>query len=113
MLDTLTATLTFERVVLATAGYAAFFFFTLLAARVLPGALVQGFPQPDGRRKHYVMNGPGLFVLTHMIVIGATLLCEVSIAPLVTEWFWPLFIGANLFSLAWTLVLYRGGLQRL
>lgn len=113
MFATLLATLTIERVALATAGYAAFFFAALLAARVLPGALVQGFPQPDGRRKHYVLNGLGLFVLTHMIVIGATLLCDVSIAPLITEWFWPLFVGANLFSIAWTLALYRGGLQRL
>lgn len=113
MLATLQATLTIERVALATAGYAAFFFATLLAARALPGALVQGFPQPDGRRKHYVLNGLGLFVLTHMIVIGATLLCGVSIAPLVTEWFAPLFVGANLFSVAWALALHRGGLQRL
>lgn len=104
--------LTFARVAAATAAYAAFFFAMLAAARVLPGALVQGFPQPDGRRKHYVLNGLGLFVLTHMIVIGATLLCGVSIAPLVGEWFWPLFVGANLFSLGWTLVLYVGGMQR-
>ncbi|WAS97314.1 hypothetical protein [Nannocystis punicea] len=103
---------TVGRVAWATAAYAAFFLALLTAARVLPGALVQGFPQPDGRRKHYVLNGLGLFVLTHMIVIGATLLCGASIAPIVTAWFWPLFIGANLFSAAWTLVLYVGGMQR-
>lgn len=103
---------TFARILLATAGYAAFFFITLLAARALPGALVRGFPQPDGQRKHYVLNGLGLFVLAHMIVIGATLVCGASIAPLITAWFWPTFIGANIFAFAWALVLYRGGLRR-
>lgn len=104
---------TFARVLLGTAGYAAFFLATLLAARALPGALVQGFPQPDGQRKHYVLNGMGLFVLAHMIVIGATLVCGASIAPLVGEWFLPLFIGANLFSIGWALALHAGGLRRL
>lgn len=103
---------TAERVALAFAGYAAFFFAMLLAARVLPGPLVQGFPQPDGRRKHYVLHGLALFVLAHMLVIGATLTCGLSIAPLVGEWFWPLFIAVNLFSFAWTLVLYLGGLRK-
>jgi delta14-sterol reductase len=104
--------LTIGRVAAGTVAYAAFFFAMLMAARVLPGALVQGFPQPDGARKHYVLNGMGLFVLTHMIVIGATLVFGVSIAPIVTEWFWPLFVGANIFSVAWTVVLYLGGLRR-
>ena len=103
---------TVSRVLLATAGYAAFFFGMLLAARALPGALVQGFPQPDGQRKHYVLNGIGLFVLTHMVVIGATLVFGASIAPLVTTWFWPLFIAANIFAVLWTIVLYVGGLRR-
>lgn len=102
-----------SRILLGTAGYAAFFFGLLWAARVLPGALVQGFPQPDGQRKHYVLNGMALFVLTHMVVIGATLLCGASIAPLVGEWFWPLFIGANVFAIAWSLQLYVRGLERL
>ncbi|MDC0667005.1 hypothetical protein [Nannocystis radixulma] len=48
--------LEFERVAAATAAYAAFFFAWPTAARVLPGALVQGFPQPDGRRKHHVLT---------------------------------------------------------
>lgn len=103
---------TAARVALALAGYSAFFFAMLLAARVLPGPLVQGFPQPGGRRKHYVLHGMALFVLTHMVVIGATLTCGVSIAPLVGAWLWPTFIAANLFSLGWTIVLYRGGRRR-
>lgn len=108
-----TGDVTASRILLATAGYAAFFFGLLAAARALPGALVQGFPQPDGQRKHYVVNGLGLFVLAHMAVIGATLLCGTSIAPLVGEWFWPLFIAANLFAVAWSLQLYARGIDRL
>ncbi|PCC67783.1 hypothetical protein SAMN02745121_02419 [Nannocystis exedens] len=50
---------------------------------MLPGALVQGFPQPDGRRQHHARDDPGLFILTPSTVIGATLLRDVSIAPLV------------------------------
>ncbi|MBZ5712476.1 hypothetical protein [Nannocystis pusilla] len=76
--------LLFTRAAAATAACVAFFSASPRTARVLSGALVQGFPQPDGPREHGVFNGLGLFVLTHMIVIGATLLTDVSIAPIVT-----------------------------
>ncbi len=103
---------TLSQLALALLGYSGFFFVLLLAARALPGRRVQGFAQPDGQRKHYLLNGMGLFVLTHMLVIAATLVLEASLAPLVTTWFWPLFAAANLFAIAWSLVLYWRGRAR-
>lgn len=99
-------------VLIALLGYAAFFFALLQAARLLPGRRVLGFAQPDGQRKSYRINGLALFALTHFIVIGATLLCGASLAPLVATWFWPLFAAANIFSLIWTVVLYAGARAR-
>ena len=99
-------------VLLALLAYSAFFFAMLLTARVLPGRRVLGFPQPDGQRKTYRLNGLAQFALVHFIVIGATLVCGASLAPLVTTWFWPLFVAANLFSLVWTVVLYTGARAR-
>lgn len=101
-----------SQLALALLAYSAFFFALLLASRALPGRRVLGFAQPDGQRKHYRLNGLALFVLTHMIVIGATLWFGASLAPLVTTWFWPLFIAANVFSLIWSLVLYVRGRGR-
>lgn len=99
-------------VTLGLLGYSAFFFALLYAARLLPGRRVLGFAQPDGQRKAYKINGLALFALTHFVVIGATLLFGASLAPLVRDWFWPLFAGANLFSLVWTFVLYAGARAR-
>jgi len=96
----------------ALAGYCGFFFALLLASRVLPGKRVLGFAQPDGQRKTYVLNGMALFVLTHMVVIAGTLALGLSLAPLVTTHFWPLVIAANLFSVAWSLLLYVRGRER-
>ncbi len=104
--------LTPAQICVALLGYCAFFFALLLAARVLPGRRVLGFPQPDGQRKSYRLQGMALFVLTHMLVIAGTLVLGGSLAPLVTTWFWPLFIAANLFSVAWSLVLYVRGRER-
>jgi delta14-sterol reductase len=95
-----------------TLAYAAFFAALLLAARVLPGERVLGFPQPDGQRKSYTLNGLALFVLTHFVVIAGTLVAGGSLAPLVTTWFWPLLAGANVFAVVWALALYVGGRAR-
>ena len=96
----------------ALAGYCGFFFALLLASRVLPGKRVLGFAQPDGQRKTYVLNGLSLFVLTHMVVIAGTLALGLSLAPLITTHFWPLVIAANVFSIAWSLLLYVRGRER-
>ena len=101
-----------SQLALALLGYSGFFLALLVAARALPGRRVQGFAQPDGQRKHYLLNGMSLFVLTHMLVIAATLVLGASLAPLVTTWFWPLFAAANLFAVAWSLVLYWRGRAR-
>jgi membrane protein implicated in regulation of membrane protease activity len=53
-----------------------------------------------------------LLVLTHMLVIAATLVFGLSLAPLVTRWFWPLFAAANVFAVVWALALYLGGRAR-
>lgn len=109
---TLPPSLTAANVLIALVAYSAFFFALLEASRLLPGRRVLGFAQPDGQRKAYKLNGLALFALTHFIVIGATLLCGASLAPLVGAWFWPLFAAANIFSLAWTVILYAGGRAR-
>lgn len=111
-LASLTPALSPSHLALALLGYAGFFFAMLAAAAALPGERVTGFPQPDGRRKTYRMTGLAMFVLTHMVVIGATLVFGVSLAPLVTTWFWPLFAAANLFAVLWTVALYVGGRRR-
>ena len=98
---------------LALAGLTAFFFALLYASRFLPGREVMGFPQPDGARKRYRLNGMSLWVLTHMVVIAGTLHFDLSLSPLVTRLFWPLFVAANLFSIAWALLLYVRGRARL
>jgi delta14-sterol reductase len=101
-----------SQLALALLGYSGFFLALLVAARALPGRRVQGFAQPDGQRKHYLLNGMSLFVLTHMLVIAATLVLGASLAPLVTTWFWPLFAAANVFAIGWSLVLYLRGRAR-
>lgn len=98
--------------ILGLLGFCAFFFALLLATMILPGRVHQGFPQPDGAIKRYKLNGMALWVLTHMVVIASTLLLDLSLTPLITRWFWPLFIGANIFAITWSIVLYRGGRRR-
>jgi len=104
--------ITLSQLSLATLAYAGFFAAMLVAARVLPGPRVLGFPQPDGQRKHYRLHGLALLVLTHMVVIAGTLVFGLSLAPLVTTWFWPLFAAANVFAVVWALALYFGGRAR-
>ena len=96
----------------ALVGYCGFFFALLFAVSILPGKRVLGFAQPDGQRKTYKLNGLALFVLTHMLVIAGTLVFDLSLAPLVGDYFWPLVIAANVFSLAWSALLYLRGRQR-
>ncbi len=109
---TLPPGLTLSSLVVATLAYGGFFVAMLLAARVLPGPRVLGFAQPDGQRKHYRLHGMALLVLTHMVVIAGTLVFGLSLAPLVTTWFWPLFAAANVFAVVWSLALYAGGRSR-
>jgi delta14-sterol reductase len=95
---------------LATAAlvYGAFFFALLLLAIVLPGKVVTGFPQPDGATKTYRMNGPALWVATHIFVIGSALVLQLSLAPLVRD-FWSYLVVANVWAFAWSGILYVRG----
>jgi len=111
-MSALPAAVSLSQLALALLGYSGFFVALLVAAQALPGRRVQGFAQPDGQRKHYLLNGMSLFVLTHMLVIAATLVLGASLAPLVTTWFWPLFAAANLFAVGWSLLLYWRGRAR-
>lgn len=104
--------MTSTQLVVAMLAYSGFFVAMLLAARVLPGRSVLGFAQPDGQRKRYRLNGLAQFVLTHMVVITGARVFGLSLAPLVTTWFWPLFAAANLFAVVWALALYVGGRRR-
>ncbi|MCB9750876.1 MAG: hypothetical protein H6713_12890 [Myxococcales bacterium] len=96
----------------ASLGLLAFFFGLLLLSNVLPGRVVKGFRQADGARKTYLLNGMALWVLTHMIVITGTLRFGLTLSPLLTRYFWPLFIAANLLAVGWTLQLYLRGRAR-
>ncbi len=112
-LSTLASPLPAGDLAIALLGVLGFFFGLLLLSNVLPGRAVKGFRQADGTRKTYLLNGMSLWVLTHIIVITGTLRFGLSLSPLLTRYFWPLFIGANLLALAWTLQLYLRGRARL
>jgi delta14-sterol reductase len=90
--------------VFATVTVLAFFAALFLGAIVLPGKFVQGFPQANGERKTYKVNGMALWVATHMFVIGGTLVFGLSLAPLV-EHFWSLLVVVNVLAFAWAIQL--------
>ena len=92
----------------ATVVYGAFFFGLLVLALVLPGKIVPGFPQPDGQRKSYKVNGMALWVATHMFIVAGVVLADLSLSPLI-ENFWSYFVVVNIWSVLWTVVLYVRG----
>ncbi|MCA9637539.1 MAG: hypothetical protein KC420_16040 [Myxococcales bacterium] len=106
------STLTLSSVLWATLGLGGFIGGLFLATMILPGKVHRGLPTPAGERRYYKLNGMALWVLTHMVVIGATLTLGLSLSPLVTTWFWPLLVAANLISIAASLWLYLGGKRR-
>ena len=108
----ISSTLSVGSVLVALVGLTAFIAALFLATMILPGRVVRGTPLANGERRSYKLNGMALWVLAHMVVIGSTVVFGASLSPLVSEWFWPLFVAANLFSIAWSIVLYRGGKRR-
>lgn len=92
----------------ASVVYAGFVAALFLASRYLPGRKVVGFPQPDGQRQTYTLNGMALWVATHMFIITGVLMFDLSLVPLYRE-FWSLLVVANVFSLAWALQLWWSG----
>lgn len=103
--------ITLPNLLVAGAVYSAFFFALLGASIVLPGPVVEGFPAPDGTRKRYKMNGLALWVGTHIVLGAGVLMLGLPLSHLV-RCFWSYFVVANLFSVAWMAVLYRGGQRR-
>jgi len=85
---------------------AALFVGTLL----LPGRMVEGFAQPDGRTKSYRINGLALWIATHAVLIAGWFF-GLSLAPLLDR-FWSLFAAANIVAVAWTALLYQSAKTR-
>jgi delta14-sterol reductase len=80
-----------------------------LGARFLPGLERKGYAQPDGSRKDYALTGMTLFFMTHIALGVATFGFGVSLTP-IAEYFWSIFIVANLLAIVITVLLFvRGG----
>ncbi len=97
--------LTLETFGIALLGYLGFVAALFVAARFLPGRMLRGFPQKDGTRQLYRINGMSLWVLTHMVVIAGTIHCGLTLTPLL-EHFWALFMAANAVSVIGSLWLW-------
>jgi delta14-sterol reductase len=92
----------------AALGLLAFLILTFLAVKYLPGAYVLGREEPDRRRFLYRINGMAVFGAAHAAVAAATLIFDLSLAPLIHH-FWALFIAANAFAFALAFWLHRRG----
>jgi delta14-sterol reductase len=101
-----------EGLIFASLVYTAFFASLFVAAIVLPGKTVMGFPQPAGGRKAYKVNGMSMWVATHIFIVTGVLVFDLSLAPLIEE-FWSLLVVANVFSVIWSVVLWRNGRAKL
>ena len=103
---------TLQGLLFAVLAYGGFFVALLAGAVVLPGKTVMGFRQPNGDRKAYKMVGMSLWVGTHIAIVAGALLLDLSLSPLYRE-FWSLLIVANLFAVAWSLILLVRGRAKL
>ena len=93
--------------------YGGFIVFLFLLTRLLPGKKVVGQPLPgSGERLTYTINGMALFVATHMAIFSAAWFFDVSLTPLLDN-FWSLLVAANLITFAWLALMYRAGRKRL
>jgi delta14-sterol reductase len=99
---------TLSSLIFAAWVIAVFVLALFVATLFLPGKTVMGFAQPGGGRKAYKLNGMSLWVGTHIVLISGVLLFDWSLTPLVEE-FWSLFWVANVFAVAFTVVLYITG----
>ncbi|WP_375511672.1 hypothetical protein [uncultured Nostoc sp.] len=94
----------------ASLGYASLMFVSFMAAMFLgtiflPGKVYASCLQPNNTRKSYKLNGLLLFMITTFSVVAFTLLFHFSLASL-SNYFWSLFIVANLFAFTLTGILY-------
>jgi delta14-sterol reductase len=99
---------TLEGVLFGLLTYAAFTVFLFVLARFLPGKKVVGQPLPgSGQRLTYKVNGMALFVATHMLIFVGAWFLDLSLTPLL-EQFWSLLVAANIITVIWLAVMYRG-----
>lgn len=96
-----------ERGARGTLVFTLFCVVLFLGNKFLPGRTVQGFKQPDGNSKSYKINGLLLYVLTQLAL--ALAVRQGASPSWLIEHFWELFVGANVVSVAVTLVLYMQG----
>lgn len=108
MNDILSSTNSIFMLLQATMMFSGFLIAMFICTKFLPGEVLEGQTQPDGIRKLYKLNGLMLFIGTTLILAGATLLFNLSLAFL-QNYFWYLFIVANLFAFSWTAILYMSG----
>ena len=110
---TASSSITLTSVLWALVGLSGFIAALFAATMILPARAIRGLPTPSGERRVYKLNGMALWVLTHMVVIGSTVVFGISLSPLITTWFWPLLVAANILSVVIMLWLYIGGKRRL
>jgi len=118
-LDALLDNLTLLNVVISLFAFTGFSALLFLGTKFLPGKEVQGVELKDGTRQDYRLNG---FLLYLVSTIVFTALGFVGIATgsfsvgSVIKYFIPLFVAANIFSVALTGLLYvtelKGGRER-
>ena len=105
----------------ALAIFSGFVTVMFLGTIFLPGKEYTGCLQPDVTQKSYKLNGLLLFVVTTLSVVASTLIFDqrspagtfvlrrctgdFSLAFL-CNYFWSLFVIANLFAFTWTGILY-------
>lgn len=96
---------------IATALFGGFVAYLLVATRLVPGPTRLGARLPDGTQLTYPMNGFRIFLLTAALLGLGTGLGVVNLAIL-HEHFWSLFVVANLFSIAHSVLGYLTGSER-
>lgn len=104
---------TLQGVLFGLATYGSLIVFLFVLTRLLPGKKVVGQPLPgSSERRTYKLNGMALFVATHMLVFVGAWFFDLSLTPLL-EQFWSLLIAANIITLVWLVLMYRAGRERL
>lgn len=104
---------TLEGVLFGLLTYGAFIVFLFVLTRLLPGKKVVGQPLPGtGQRLTYKLNGMALFVATHMLIFVGAWFFDLSLTPLL-EHFWSLLVAANIITVIWLVLMYRGARKHL
>ena len=103
---------TLEGVLFGLLIYGGFIAVLFALTRLLPARKVLGQPLPGtGERLMYRINGMALFVATHMLIFVGAFFFELSLTPLL-ENFWSLLVAANLITLVWLALMTRAGRKR-